>query len=135
MSLTAKKILQAPSSKAEELVHVVYDFANDGGAQGDYDVLENGSSDEMIVELDRIEVETAGAGATSVLDLGKGEGGTEFLSDKAVASFSTDAILLSDTANTMVSLASGEKIVMGIETADLTAGKYHFIFKMKKRSY
>ena len=136
MSLDKKKNIGAPAYNAEELVSVVYDFSVDGGAIGDYDVLENTGTDEVIVELDRIEVETAvTSGGALVADLGKGDGGTEFISDKAVAALTVYSIHLPDTAGTKVALGNGEKVVLGIEAAAATAGKMHMVFKIKRRQY
>lgn len=136
MSLDNKKNIGAPASNAREMVKVVYDFAVDGGSIADYDVLENTGTDEVVISLDRIEVETAvlSAGAL-VADLGKSDGGTEFKSDLAKATMAADAILTSDTAETHVSLANGEKIVLGIEAAAATAGKIAMYFIIKRRGH
>ena len=136
MSLIDKKNVGAPASNASEMIKVVYDFAVDGGSIADYDVIENTGTDEVVVSLDRIEVETAvlSAGAL-VADLGKGDGGVEFKSDLAKATMALDAILTSDTAETHVSLANGEKIVLGIEAAAATAGKIAMYFIIKRRGH
>ena len=128
MSLKNKKFVGGGFDGKVELLRVTYDFDNDGGAQGDYDVLE--AQKDCVLRLRGLHVETTCAGATMVLDLGKGDGGTEFLSDTAVASLTAGAVIGADTAETNVKLASGEKIAMGIETADLTAGKFSMVFEV-----
>lgn len=116
-----------------QLVRVTYDFSVDGGAVADYDVFT--SSGDMLVELVSIDCQTALTAATnSVVDLGKGAGGTEFLSDLDAASgISVDVQTPADTAGTVVELADGEKIVMGVEVAAITAGKLVFLFKIYSR--
>jgi hypothetical protein len=132
MSLANKKIVGGGFENREQLVVVEYDFDNDTGAAADYDVLEADGS--CVVELKRIDVETAcTSGGSMVMDLGKGDGGTEFKSDLAVASLSLDAQIAADTVGTMVELADGEKIAMGIEVAALTAGKFKMVFAVYPR--
>lgn len=136
MSLDAKKNVGAPAYNAEELITVVYDFSVDGGSVADYDVLENTGTDDMVVELDHIHVETAvtSAGAL-VADLGKGDGGTEFVSDVGKATLAADAIVNADTAGTKVVLSTNEKVVLGIEAAAATAGKFYMVFKIKRARF
>lgn len=128
--LADKKIAGAPFTNAAELVRVVYDFANDTGAVADYDVLVADGS--MIVELVHADVKTAvTSGGSLVMDLGKGAGGTEFFSDKAVAALTLDSLHF-PTAKA-VELADGEKIVMGIEAAAALGGKMEFVFRVYSR--
>lgn len=128
MSLAAKRLAGAGFQNSVELVKVIYDFDVDGGAVGDYDVLE--ADGACLVQLVSIDCQTAlTAAASSVIDLGKGDGGTEFISNLDAASgISADVQTLPDTAGTVVELADGEKIVMGIEVAAVTAGKLEFNF-------
>ena len=130
MSLADKKIQGAPMGNEARIINVIYDFDEDGGTQADLDVLQ--SDGAMICELQHIYTETAmTSGGAALIDLGKGDGGTEFLSDKGFGDFSANAIIKPD-AEAGIYLADGEKIVMGIEGADLTAGKIHFRFKCYK---
>jgi hypothetical protein len=131
-ALSDAKTVGAPFGNAHELVTVTYDFAQDGGAVADYDVLTADGS--LLVELVNIDVETeATSTGAPVLDLGKGAGGVEFKSDEALADLALDAQLPADTVGTIVELADGEKIVMGIETEAYTAGKWHMMFRIYKR--
>lgn len=115
---------------AMEVVRVVYDFSVDGGTVADYDVLVADSS--CVVKLLHMSVKTAvTSGGSLVLDLGKGVGGTEFFSDKAVAALTLDSVHCT-SAPAAVQLDSGEKIVMGIEGAAATAGKLEMVFGLMK---
>lgn len=140
MSLAGKKYIGGGSnstsdffSNEEKWVKVTYDFSNDGGATGDYDVLENeNSATDFVVTDFYAHVHTnVTTGSDSDIDLGIGDGGTEFLSDWDAPSAAADSIVGMDTA-TPVKLAASGKIVMGIETAALTAGRIDFYFKIKQ---
>lgn len=115
-------------SNEGQVIEVIYDFSVDGGAVDDFDMLE--AEKGCVVEFMHAYVETAmTSGGALVVDLGKGAGGTEFLSDKAVGDFSANAVIKGDAYGTdKVHLASGEKIVMGLEAAAATAGKVKFKF-------
>ena len=130
--LNDKKTVGAPFGNESKLVCVTYDFSKDTGAVADYDVLEADGS--LLVQLINIDVETALTCASDFdIDLGKGAGGTEFLSDAAKAAFAIDTQVSPDTVGKFVELADGEKIVMGIETAAATAGKMHMMFLCYRR--
>ena len=131
--LADHKTVGAPfSNVAGELVRIEYDFANDGGTVADYDVLT--ADGAMIVELINVDVKTAAtSGGSLVVDLGKAAGGTEFWSDKAVAAITLDAQIPPDSPSQMVELADGEKIVLGLEAAAATAGKFQMMFKVYAR--
>jgi hypothetical protein len=126
--LDDKKTVGASFGNAVEVVRVVYDFANDTGAQADLDVLVAESA--CVVHLKHAIVKTAvTSGGAAVLDLGKGDGGTEMWSNKAKAALTLNSLHL---ATAPVYLAATEKIVLGIEAADLTAGKIEFVFEIVK---
>ena len=89
--LVDKKIVGAQFKKDFEIVRAVYDFSVDTGAVADYDVLE--ASGDCIVKLLHAHVKTAvTSGGALVMDLGKGAGGVEFMSDKAVAALTLNSI-------------------------------------------
>jgi hypothetical protein len=131
--LSDKKIVGAPFRNEGKVVRVVYDFAQDGGAIADYDAIV--ADGAILVELLSIDCKTAlTATATSNMDLGKNAGGVEFLSAfDAGGGISADVQTPGDTAGMVVELADGEKIVMGVDTAAITAGKLEFIFKVYSR--
>lgn len=131
--LADKKTVGAPFSNAGELHRVAYDFAVDGGAIADFDVLVADGS--MVVGFLYMDVKTAVTSAgLLVADLGKGAGGIEFKSDVAKATLVLDAIIGPDAGEVRyVELADTEKIVFGIEAAAATAGKIEFVFMVYKR--
>jgi len=130
MSLAASKTVYGTFSNAEEWVQVVYDFSVDAGATGDYDVLTAG--DNLVVTDFYYEVQTAvTSGGSLVVDLGVGDGGTEFLSDTAVAALTLAKVDGMDT-DAIVNVKSAEKIVLGLEAATALTGKVAFNFKIKK---
>jgi hypothetical protein len=132
MSVADKKIVGAPFGNASELVRVTYDFAVDGGAIKDYDLLE--ASGNLLVELVNADVKAAVTSADAILfDLGKGDGGGEFWTDVVKGTLTLDAQVSSETAGKIVELADGEKIVMGIEAFAATAGKITFTFRVYAR--
>ena len=78
-------------------------------------------------------VETAVTPATTVvMDLGIGDGGTEFWSDKASSALTLNADGGMGTA-APVGLSDGEIVTLGIESQAVTAGKINFHFKVKNR--
>jgi hypothetical protein len=133
MALADKKVVGAPFRNEGRLVRVVYDFAIDAGAIKDYDVLE--AEGALLVELLSIDCKTAlVATATANLDLGKGDGGVEFKSALDIGGdIAVDVQTPADTAGTMVELADGEKIVMGVDTEVITAGKLEYVFRVYSR--
>jgi hypothetical protein len=130
--LADKKVVGAPFGNASEIVRVTYDFAVDGGAVADYDVLEADSN--ILVQLVTADVKTAVTSADAILfDLGKGAGGGEFWTDVVKGTLLLDAQVVSEVAGAVVELADGEKIVMGIEAFAATAGKITFTFLVYAR--
>jgi len=128
--LKDKKTVGPSFPNATELVRVKYDFAADGGAIADYDVLE--ATDACVVKLKHIETLDAVLSADAInIDLGKGDGGVEFLSNALKASFATGSVQ-SGVAGAVVRLAKGEKIVLGIEAFAATAGKFEMVFEVTK---
>jgi hypothetical protein len=141
MALADKKFIGGASgtdgvwSTGEEWIKVEYDFDNDTGAIADYDVLENDSGVDFVITDFYCFVETAATSGTDFdIDLGIDDGGTEIWSDKAKAGFAINTIVGMDTA-APVYFADGTAVVMGIETATATAGKWHMYFKLKQLSY
>lgn len=131
MAVLKDKVTTGPGfTNAVEVVRVVYDFTKDGGAVADYDVLEADAA--CVVSLKHMLVKTAAtSGGAMVLDLGKGAGGTEFFSDKAVAALTLNSVHM-PSAPVGVYLADGEKIVLGIEAFAATAGKLEMVFEIVK---
>ena len=120
-------------SNEERWIQAVYNFASDTGAQADLDVLVNGSSTINYVITDFFAYVDTGltSGGSAVLDLGISAGGTEFWSDKAFGALTLGVVAGMGTAAPVKLPASG-KVVVGLEAADLTAGKITFNFKVKQ---
>lgn len=130
--LADHKTIGASFGNASQLVRVTYDFAADTGAIADYDVIT--ADGAMLVEYICTDVETALTCATDFdIDLGKTAGGVEWWSDNAKAVYAIDAQVNQATAGTILELADGEKIVLGVETAAITAGKMHMLFRVYAR--
>ena len=131
--LADKKIVGAPFRNEGKIVRVVYDFANDTGGIADYDAIV--ADGAILVELVSIDCKTAlTAAATANIDLGKNAGGVECLSAfDAAAGIAVDIQTPGDTAGMVVELADAEKIVLGIDTAAVTAGKLELIFRVYSR--
>lgn len=131
--LADKKITGAGFRNEVKLVRVQYDFANDTGAIADYDAIV--ADGACLVEFIGMDCKTAlTATATANMDLGKGAGGVEFLSALDVgAGIAVDVQTAPAASGLMVDLIAGEKIVMGIDTEVITAGKVEFLFKVYAR--
>lgn len=128
--LANAKTVGSPFPNGSQIVRVTYDFAVDGGAIADYDVLT--AEDAIVVKhlytLSKASVTSSDAVA---MDLGKNAGGTEFHSDVLKAALAEDAIIAG--AGKVVELTAGEKIVFGVEAYAITAGKLEFVFEIYKK--
>lgn len=128
--LKDKKVVGAPFGNAGEYVRVTYDFDVDGGAIADYDVLV--ADGNVLVRLVNADVVTAiTSGGAVAIDLGKGAGGTEWYSDKLKAALAIDTQVPGSL--TLLELADGEKIVMGVEADTILTGKISFLFEVIAR--
>jgi len=124
------KTIGAPFANAVEVVTVSYVGATDGLVQADLDVLT--AEDDVLVKFVGFKgVVAATSGGSAVFDLGVGAGGTEYASNAAVAGFTAGA-LVNGATEAYKKVASGSKVVLGIEVADLTAGSFDMIFHVMK---
>ena len=115
----------------EKWISIDYNFTNDTGAQADYDVFTAGV--DMIVRDFYATCSVSLTGATANLDLGVGAGATELWSDvDGPAIVSTTAGYFADAAFLPLLLEAAGKIVLGVETANLTAGVFTMHFLVKK---
>jgi hypothetical protein len=130
MAVADKKVVGAPFGNASEFVRVTWDFAVDGGAIKDFDLLV--AKSPIVVKLVNADVKAAVTSADAIaLDLGKNDGGTEFWSDKLKATLGLNAQTGGSTA--AVALDANDKIVLGIEAFVATAGKIQFLFEVFAR--
>lgn len=125
---------------ALELVRVEYDFAKDGGATGALDLLTATSA--MVVVAAWLTVKTTcTSGGSATVKVGVTGDDDRFVNTTqgAVANLTALATIippaLEGTPNviaTPVALAAGEKVLMTIGTAALTAGKFEVVLVLAK---
>lgn len=134
-TLSDAKTIGAPFENDHVDVNVTYDFSVDGGSIADYTVLTaNGACVvEYLYMIVETEVDSAADG--TVLDLGKGAGGTEWHSNLAEGSLAAEAINAPTAENRFIELTNGELIVLGLETEAATAGKLHMHFRVYKKDF
>ena len=119
----------APTSIGSQMYAATYDYSLDGGTSADTRVLIE-FKDACSIRLVACRVKTAGtSGGSATVSLGVAAG-TEFLATEAIASFAAGAVLNQTTAGEFYKVEDDEKIVMSIGTADLTAGKFEFLFEV-----
>ena len=101
---------------------LIYDFANDAGAQGTIDLGE--AKQKMCIKNAYIHVQTACTSAGSAtVSIGSTDDADGILdtTSGAVANLTADAVLFETTDKLFLDV--GDKISLVIGTADLTAGK------------
>jgi len=119
------KIVGAPFSNAVEVVKVKFDSAIDGLAQADLDLLT--AEDDVILKLVGFKVTAAvTSGGSAVFDLGVGVGGVQMASNLAITGFTLGAFVAAPVES-YIKLAAGQKLVLGIEVANLTAGAFEVV--------
>lgn len=138
-AVVARKYLGKTFSNDVETMSVVYDFAADGGAVGALDLFQ-ASADVVLKDFHAI-VRTAGtSGGSATVAVGVTGATSAFITatEGAVANLTANAVfgakpvLTEGTPNTIAMplprrLASGDKVLMTIGTAALTAGKIEFV--------
>jgi hypothetical protein len=134
LTAAGAKTLGPLFSNEVEMVKMVYDFAEDGGATTDTYVL--GTAGAKILILDsRIHVETqCTSGGSATVKIGINGGDDDAFLDVtsgAVANL-VDDFTNSETAGQGLVVADGGKIEMVIGTAALTAGKINLIVRYMK---
>ena len=129
-TLAAYKNVHGGFSNASEVIRVKWDFSEDGGAVGDFDVLVAQGAVAVKFSFGKV-VDAVTSGGLLTVDLGKGSGGTEFLSGVAVASLTANSLQAPASAG-YIKLADGEKIVLGLNVAAATAGSIEMCFEVMK---
>lgn len=138
------KTVGAPFPNAREIVRVVYDFAQDGGATGALDLLITNSA-LVIVDFHAVVKTTATSGGSATVAVGVTGDTDHFIkaTEGAVANITATTLfaakpeLTEGTPNTIlpmlpVRLASGDKVLQTIGTAALTAGKIEYVFEIMR---
>ena len=127
-------------TNAEEVVRVIYDFSVDGGATGALDLFTAGA-DIVITHAHATVKTTCTSGGSATVKWGVTGSDALFANTTqgAVASLTAGAVVVppavEGTPNALplpVKVASGNKALMTIGTAALTAGKIEFCIKYVK---
>lgn len=110
-----------PFSGSNEYVRGVYDFSNDGGAQGT--IVLARANEDCVVDLANTRVKTAmTSGGAATVKIGTTADDDAILADVAFDDSSLDEGNVADGASKGLKVAEGEEILLTISTADLTAG-------------
>lgn len=140
-SLAAKKVVGAPFSNSKEIVRVRYDFANDGGATGSYDVIE-ADGEILITDMWAVVKTTCTSGGSATLDAGITSDDDHLVAAAAVATLTAGAVLrplqvftasgTADTSRLPLRLTDGQVATMDIDAAAFTAGVIEFVYEVAK---
>lgn len=129
MAAVAQAATIGPVFRNESFVkRVVYDFAVDGGSVGALDLMTAGS--DLVIKSAHAYVKTAcTSGGSATVAFGITGSTTAFVDATAgaVANLTANAVL--GAAEPPIRLASGNKVLMTIGTAALTAGKIEFVIE------
>lgn len=132
------KKIGSPFTNQTETIKVTYDFAQDAGAVGAYDVLL--SEQDCVLTGFYAVVETAAtSGGSMTLDVGITGDTNLLLADTAVADLSAGSLhkptIVEGTPNVLplpVKLASAAKVLFEIKTDTLLTGKIHMYFTVNR---
>jgi hypothetical protein len=125
-TLVGAKKVGPEFGKTQELVTVIYDFAADGGEVENNIVLT--AQGKCVVKLHHINVLTSfTSGGAVEVSLGKGAGGTEFMSAVLKATLVANYVAASATP---IKLAAAETVQLGVAVAAITAGKMEMVFEV-----
>lgn len=116
-----KKYLNVFSNELAKIT-AVYDFAEDGGAQGAFELFE--ASEDLVIVAAKVKIKTTfTSGGAATLIIGQTGDTDSIMQSLAVASATAGVVKDCDAAALALKLASGDKVSMTIGTADMTAGK------------
>lgn len=136
-AVKAAMTIAPPFANAKQIERVVYDFAADAGATGVLDLM-TADGDIVITHAHATVKTTATSGGSATVIWGVTGDDNRFANTTqgAVANLTAAAVLLpvEDTNSIPVpyKLASGDKVIMTIGTAALTAGKIEFVVEYMK---
>ncbi len=118
-------------TNALEKLELEYDFANDGGAQGTVDL---GEADaDMVIHEAYTKVKAAvTSGGDPTLDIGSTGDPNAIMAAEVKANLGLNVISKGDSASVQLKVAKGDKILLTINTADLTAGKLRVVLMVSK---
>lgn len=117
--------------REREHVRVRYDFADDGGAAGEYPILKAGEA--MIIESCKMVVKTTcTSGGSATVGVGKASDLAGVVAATAVASLTAAAVIFGAAQDASHVMAADDILYMNIGTADLTAGVIDFLIELQK---
>ena len=129
-SATAYKVLDENTQEAEVVEILEYDFDNDAGAQGDYNLGQFPHKALVTSAMVYIVTACTSAGSATV-EIGASTADADGFLDAtsgAVANLTIGTVHTETTATNLI-VAADEYIQLTIGTADLTAGKVRVIVK------
>lgn len=125
----AGKILVQAWGRERESLRVQYDFAKDGGAVGEYAVIE--AAGALLIESAKFLVRTAVVGSSSTVSLGKSADLAGVIAAIAEASLVAASVSFGAAQDASHVLADGDKLYMAIGTGALTAGKIDILLELQ----
>lgn len=140
-AVAAAKTIYAPMTGQVDEYRVVYDFAADAGATGALDLFTAGDANLVITHAHCTVKTACTSGGSATVKWGVTGDDDRFANTTqgAVASLTAGATIippaLEGTPNVLpmpYKLASGDKCLMTIGTAALTAGKIEFVLRVMK---
>lgn len=133
-AVVAAQTIAPPFTNALEYVRVTYDFAKDAGATGALDLFT--ADGDLVIAYAHLVVKTAATSGGSATLIWGITGDTNRFADAtagAVANLTAAAVIAPAAADLVpIKLASGDKVLMTIGTAALTAGKIEFVIGYMK---
>lgn len=132
------KTAASPFSNEEKVIKVVYDFAVDGGATGQLDLI-TADGDLVVTGFHGVVKTTCTSGGSAVVEVGDTNDDDMYAASLAVAGLTAGTVIkptvVEGTPNVIPfprKLADGESLKMKIETATLTAGVIEWTFKVQR---
>ena len=124
----------APFTNESQIIRVVYDFANDGGATGLLDLLKSDANDDIVIVGGWLNVLTTfTSGGAPTLDAGASTADPNgLLAAVALGSLTAGSLIKFLAATTPLKVPKTETVNMEIKTAAYTAGKAEFVFIIAK---
>jgi hypothetical protein len=114
-----------------EIVEIEYDFAKDGGAVGQYDIIK--AKEKCHIRLAALKIDTTcTSGGAATVGVGKSGDLAGVVAATAVASLVADAVILGATPDASHVMAVDDVLYLDIATAALTAGKLRVTLEIFK---
>lgn len=133
-NVNAHKAPGAPFSNSLEIVRLKYDFAEDGGGTGDYDLATMASAVDIVDAYIKVPAAVTSGGAPTV-SIGIDGGDEDAIMTAAVgvpANLTLNAVIDGDSAGKKIRVAAAGVIQMTVATAALTAGEIEVVLYLSK---